>query len=281
MGILSICENYFQGFQDVAKHETPSSTFRGIAKILSYITVVPPISLALIHRYEHIKILNKINTILDFYKDEYSVFQVNRQSIHTKLSFIKANVIFHKEKDVIQDKLIDYALDQLTKIDPVQKSDELDRFKKAFYLLTPQSQIQLFNKASSKSLLGRMICCLPTDIEELHVGYTYSPRSRGMACVTGTATERSGLDICAILNCLSGFTQLKHLHLDLTGLGDLSKKGPKQEMKGFATAIAQLVSNKPHLVYNINFPGGEYQGAYAPPSRARSFTSLHPVFEEF
>lgn len=194
--------SYLNGFQDVYKHKSVSSTLLGIIKILSYATVIfPLISLNSYFKYKK---------IIELQKDLDNNLDKNK----TELNAIKifGEVIGNKNKQ--QEVLINYLANKIEYFEKNTDNEDLERkrFEKAFRKLTFDSQEKFFIQASKRNSMELALKWIPQDIEEFNFTLSHTKNY-------GKDQESYKQHTQTLLQTFPKFTNLKKLHLDLECLG--------------------------------------------------------------
>lgn len=200
--VYKSCNNYLNGFNDVAEHKTGNETAKGLLKIASYVLIIPVI-IAAIGKLATYKIV-KIKALLG---DSDS------------LTTLKTDTVFKKVKqDIINQKeLVNYLV---YKSETIQKDEanEITLFENGFRLLNFDSQKEFFEKITSKTeTLKNALDIIPKDIQELNFSCKKGEPSGSI--VDNLMSPRGQRNTLLFCERLGEFKDLKKLHLDLRGLG--------------------------------------------------------------
>lgn len=196
--------HYFSGFEDI---QHSGKRLQGIAKILSYMSVILPV----IFKYLEIHYKN-INAIY--------------QTFDTELN-LKTNQIFTNSFNINQgNNSINYLLEKVEIIDKnniLQEELQLEkeRFQKGFCCLTLKNQENLFRELTDKNLLAKGMELIPRDVDKLQF------RVGSSLVESVNVGKRNEANALIFLEKLGEFNQLKTVVLHLEGLGTIRDKAEK------------------------------------------------------
>lgn len=233
---LKFAENYLSGFNDCIHHETVAKTLIGIIKIISYISIIPPIYFL----YN----LAKTKKIVDLQRS----FDDNIDAGKIYKTFEKTIALDNQK----QNKLIDYLVNKLINFDENDNIElEKSRFQKAFKQLDFESQPLFFQRAHQSHCLKTALNWIPKDISALNF-------------ISGTAnpiyySDKSRSSLEWLLIELPTWTHLQKVRLNLQGLGFYSAEVDRsvQLMASPGGKISASVGSKMQGRYEWN--GATYE----------------------